>query len=113
MGYESRLYIADYHERTNFMEVIASFDLCKLYIDGWRELFKTPITNDVWFGIGDSVTQDMYGEVIKYADIEDVAKFLEDNCRDLKYRRIEPCISLLRSFDKSEWGDLKVLHYGH
>ena len=55
----------------------------------------------------------MYGEVIKYADIEDVAKFLEDNCRDLKYRRIEPCISLLRSFDKSEWGDLKVLHYGH
>ena len=31
MGYESRLYIADYHERTNFMEVIASFDLCLIF----------------------------------------------------------------------------------
>ena len=113
MGYESRLYIADYHEKTNWMDVIASFDLCKLYVDGWRYLFKTPITNEVFLGGDDSVMEDMYGEVIKYADIDDVAKFLEENCRDLKYRRIEPCISLLRSFDKSEWQNLKVLHYGH
>ena len=53
------MYIAEYHEKTNWMEVIASFDLCKLYIDGWRELFKTPITNEVWFGIGESVMEDM------------------------------------------------------
>lgn len=113
MGYESRLYVADIHERTNYIEVIASFDLCKLYVNGWGELFKNPIPCEVWFGIGESVKKDMYGDVIKYADIEDVAKFLEEKCMDLKYRRIEPCIKLLRSFNKAEWGDLKVLHYGH
>ena len=113
MGYESRLYIADYHKTTNHMEVIASFDLCKMYIGGWKDLFKKPITTEVWLGIGDAVLKDMYGDVIKYADLEDVARFLEENCRDMKYRRIEPCIRLLRGFDKSEWGDLKVLHYGH
>lgn len=113
MGYESRLYIADYHKQTNWMEVIGSFDLCKMYIGGWRELFKTPITNEVWFGIGDACTEDMYGDVIKYASIDDVVKFLEDNCKNMKYRRIEPCISLLRGFNKTEWEDLVVLHYGH
>ena len=113
MGYENCLYIAEYCKTTNYMEVIASFDLCKMYVDGWKDLFKTPITTEVWLGIGDAVLKDMYSDVIKYAELEDVARFLEENCRDMKYRRIEPCIRLLRGFDKSEWGDLKVLHYGH
>ena len=113
MGYESRLYVAEHYPKSNWMEIIASFDLCKMYVNGFRELFKTEITKEVWFGHGDCVLEDMYGDVIKYADLEDVAKFLEDNCREMKYRRIEPCIKLLRGFDKSEWGKLVVLHYGH
>lgn len=112
MGYESRLYIADYHEQTNYMDVIGSFDLCKMS-GRFTELFKKQITSPVWFGIGEETMTDLYGDVIKYADLEEVAKYLEDNCRKMKYRRIEPCIQFLRGFKKEEWGDLKVLHYGH
>ena len=112
MGYESRLYIADYHKKTDFIEIIASFDLCKMGCD-FPQLFTTPITSKVWLGGENLEIEDMYGEVVKYADLEDVATYLETYCRDMKYRRIEPCIALLRGFDKSEWEDLKVLHYGH
>lgn len=112
MGYESRLYIADYHKKTDWMEIIGSFDLCKMNFD-FPKLFKTEITSPVWFGIGDETMEDLYGGTIKYADLDDVAKYLEDNCRQMKYRRIEPCIQFLRSFKKDEWDDLKVLHYGH
>ena len=112
MGYGSKLYIADYHKEANHMDIIASFNLCKMGY-GFREIFKTPITEDMWITSEDCEMTDDYGEVIKYADLEDVATYLETYCRNMKYRRIEPCIALLRGFDKSEWEDLKVLHYGH
>lgn len=112
MGYESKLYIADYHKKTDWMDVIGSFDLCKMG-SGFRDIFKTPITSEVWLSCKDCGMKDMYGEVIKYADLEDVAAYLETHCRHMKYRRIEPCIAFLRGFNKSEWEDLKVLHYGH
>lgn len=45
--------------------------------------------------------------------IEDAIKIIEEASENDDYRRYAPCLALLKSFDKSQWKNLVVLHYGY
>ena len=91
MGYESKLYVVDKHHwkwsNESWGEVVASFDLCKVYNLDFK---KYPLT-DCYIYADDGNTE----------------------IREDYYRRYQPCLSLLKGFNPNDWEDLVVLHYGH
>lgn len=119
MGYESRLYVVektgfnDYEGKT-YAEVIAMFDLCKVYdvSDKMRRYKDT----DVYF-YGDNnarILADCYGSPLKEIPLKDAIRIIEEAIKlDRGYRRYEPCLNLLKGFNEGDWGDLVVLHYGY
>ena len=118
MGYESKLYVVD---KSDFLdgdyvwgEVIASFDLYKTYpvSDKMREY---PNTNCyIYADDGNTrILEDCYGESLKEIPIDDAIKILESAASLNNYRRYSPCIALLKGFEKNQWKNLVVLHYGH
>lgn len=116
MGYESKLYIVERSEHDNFIlgEVIATYDLCKMMFDGWRELFKTPIDFTIYADDGNThITEDWYGDVLKYAPFEDVKEYIGNLMKKNDYRRLAPFYGLLNGFDESKWRQLVVVHFGH
>ena len=124
MGYESKLYVVDKRRIAHKIdgkeyvwgEVIASFDLCKVYpvSDKMREY---PITNCyIYADDGNTqILEDCYGEPLKEIPLDDAIGILEDAAGLEDYRRYEPCIALLKGFKQSQWqwNNLVVLHYGH
>lgn len=123
MGYESKLYIVEKQgwgedERT-YAEVIAMFDLCKYYFLSDKLRYK-PKTNCYFYADdGDTqVLEDMYGQPLTEATIQDVIDILEEDVKNGEdYRRIFPLLSALKVFAEQEkqftWGELAVLHYGY
>ena len=119
MGYESRLIIAEKYDRNitredgrKYAEVIATFDLCKVYAcsDKFRQY---PETNCYvyTYNCNDGFT-DMYGQVMREIPIPDAIEILEHAGLD-EYRRLAPCLGLLKSFDLTQWSNLVVLHFGY
>lgn len=124
MGYESRLYVvnkSDYGferdfdgKKLKYAEVIASFELCKVYevSDKMRMYSDT----DCFIYDGDEeLIEDKYGNTLKEIPIADAIAIIEEAAESegYAYRRYQPCLSLLKGFDTSEWRNLVVLHYGH
>ena len=114
MGYESRLYVVQKsqvakHNNKYWCEVIASFDLCKVDIN-FRKYLKT----DSYFIEGNEyVFEDCYGEPLRELTIAEAIKEIENAMARYDYRRWKPILGLLKGFNEDEWGDLRVLHYGH
>ena len=122
MGYESRLYVVD---KTNgkisgrngvryWADVIATFNLCKVYgvSDKMREYPETDCF--IYADDGNTeIVEDRYGDVMKEIPIEDAIKIIEEASMHDGYRRYAPCLALLKSFDKIQWRNLVVLHYGY
>lgn len=122
MGYESKLYIV---EKSNvkgnvnkkglrWADVIAMFDLCKTYAvsDKMRRAKDT----DCFIYADDGNTEivtDCYGGTLKEMSIEETIQILEEAAGCENYRRYAPCIALLKGFDKSQWRNIVVLHYGY
>lgn len=120
MGYESKVYVChkiDTGWDFNYFETIAAVDMSKMgNNNGWRELFNAPIgEEDHWFGMdfGDYVHEDCYGDIPKYAPIENVVSWLEKEMTQSDYRRLAVLYGLLKGFHKEFWGELVVVHYGH
>lgn len=120
MGYESRIYVCDYHAGTEYCETIAAVKLCTM--GNFCDIFKKDFREDKVFfcGIGEThdskdLTADEYDEKIKYAELEDVIQFLEKKEAEEHYRRLPFTIAMLKSLQerKSEWEHLIVVHYGH
>lgn len=119
MGYESRLYVVDKCDKFSFEdrccgEVIAMFNLCKVYSvsDKMRQYPET----DCYIYADDGNThiiEDRYGDIMREIPIEDAIKIIEEASENDYYRRYAPCLALLKSFDKSQWKNLVVLHYGY
>lgn len=122
MGYESKLYIA---EKTTvkgdngmtYVSVIAMFDMCK--IGNLSNVFEQK--TDCYFYADDGntkVLEDMYGDALREATVEDVIYVLEeavDSGED--YRRIFPLLSALQTIYEQQkngvWKEIVVLHYGY
>lgn len=76
MAYESKIYIVSVSKSTNYGQVIAMFDLCKMpYNVGWKEIFNCPVDYEVYIDSGDYPTvDDRYGENLKDASLTAVIK---------------------------------------
>ena len=121
MGYESRLYIVE-KGNISFVEgmrgafVVAMFDLSKMGTTFYEAVHKYQKT-DCYFYADDgntAVVEDKYGDPIIELPIVDMIHILKECKKEFpKYRRIDPAIKLLKSFDLTEWKELVVLHYGY
>ena len=117
MGYESKLYVVDKHHwkwsNESWGEVVALFDLCKVYnLD-----FKKYPPTDCYIYADDGNTEireDKYGDPLREIPIKDAIQMIEEAIeKENYYRRYQPCLSLLKGFNPNDWEDLVVLHYGH
>lgn len=122
MGYESKIYIAEKEDLKDkngmtYVSVIAMFDMCK--IGNLVNVFDKK--TDCYFYADDcntKVLEDMYGNALKEATVEDVIYVLEeavDNGEN--YRRIFPLLSALKTIHEQQmngrWKEIVVLHYGY
>lgn len=121
MGYESKIYIVE-DTKNHGMEIkapyygriICEFDLCKMpYESGWRNLFKTPIPFYGFFDGEEETQEDRYGEHIKYGEWDEVIAWCENFMLTNDYWRVRTFLALLKGFDKSMWGSLRICHYGY
>lgn len=119
MGYESRLYVVNKYEKFSseyrcWGEVIAMFNLCKVY-DVSDKMRKYPETDCYIFADNGNteIVEDKYDDVMKEIPIDDAIKIIEEASMNDSYRRYAPCLALLKSLDKSQWENLVVLHYGY
>ena len=123
MAYESKLLVVFKSDTKSWeatmsdfyiCEEIATFKLCQVDSDV-REKFLSYPNTDCCIWVNDEPTHtDCYGQEIKEIPIKDAIKILNYASSAHDYRRYEPCASLLRGFNTSEWDDkLVVLHYGY
>lgn len=116
MGYESRLYIVKASKEINYAEVIAMFNCRGMPGNGWRSMFDKPFERELYADDGNTlITEDKYGEKLKYADFLTVIDWLEKAVEKDDYRRLRPLLSLLKGFDLSQWtdGEMQIVHYGY
>lgn len=115
MGYESRIYVVDYHKRTNWGEVICMMNLCCMDPkSGFWNLFKSKVNYETFLSSGDvPTTEDSYGEQLKDAPIQEIVEWFENATQRDSYRRLAPCLAMLKGFDPKRWDDLRVVHYGY
>lgn len=113
MGYESKLIIVEHIEGCEYGQTIAEFDLCKLGDFPIKELFPNIFEGYIYID-DEQRTTDFYGDELRYTtNLRELANYLEASNEKEPYRRLMPCVSLLRGFTKSEWNTLKVIHFGH
>lgn len=120
MGYESRVYVVEYHATTNFAECICAVNLSKMGNEStFYDLFTAKIPEDLDFfrcdGGDAPVCKDSYDEDLKWADLETVHTWAKAEMEKSDYRRIPILYHSLDGFiqNRSSWGDLKVIFYGY
>lgn len=130
MGYESKLYVVDVKNDNDMClgpkgmkwgQVIATFELS--VFEPVRNYFRTRTNTDCYIYADDGNTiilEDRYGNPLTESNIEPLVNLLKKEALDdsfggQPYRRIKPCLAMLEMFmlNSSQWGNLKVLHYGY
>jgi len=124
MGYESRIIVA---RRTVWassglvwFEKLSEMWLSKVGYN-FPEIFTTEIESDIY---GDGfkknsdeeyeLTEDKYGDICKYTDVQTVIDWLENAEAKEHYRRFTPAIAMLKAYAAEKWeGDIVVIHYGY
>lgn len=125
MGYESRLIVAKRTEMnicgSVWFEKLAEIymSMCGTY---FRDIFTTEIESDI-FGDGFEkgstedtfvMTEDRYGKVCKYTDLQTVIDYMEKEEAKKHYRRFAVALATLKAFQAEEWeSPLVVIHYGY
>ena len=127
MGYESRVYIISKYKDTDYGEVVAMMELCKMYNREFYDLFTHPIDFSAYYDDGNTkIFEDKCSDVCCYAYLKDVLAWLEPYYKEQKkiydgkyrmYKRLRPFYKLLKSFDNPQWvnqsDDILILHYGY
>lgn len=121
MGYESRIFVVDYVEETNFGYPICMMNLsymgrlnCVKNIGYFEDLFTHEVDYMCYIDSSEHPTKtDKYGDKIKDAPINIVIDWLEMASSEEYYRRVASCLAMLKGFNLSEWNDLRVIHYGY
>lgn len=127
MGYESKVYIISKYKDTDYGEVVAMMELCRMCNKEFYSLFTHPIDFSAFLDDGNTkIFEDKCGDICCYAYLKDVLEWLEPYYKEQKriydgkyrmYRRLRPFYKLLKSFDNPQWvnqsNDILILHYGH
>lgn len=120
MGYESRVYIVNrvsFVDNSVWGEELGSLRLGKMGDDGWRNLFNKPKDFTLYALDGNTdITEDVYGNPLKYAELSDVLNWLEEHMEKRHYRRDKMLYDLLKGLkDGSSWEreHIVVVHYGY
>ena len=123
MGYESKIIVAVRYKMANciWFDKLATMDLSRVG-GNFRDIFTTEIESNI-YGDGyepnsseDSyvMTEDKYGDICKYTDVQTVIDWLENTQGNMHYRRFAPAIAMLKAYMGEVWdGDLVVIHYGY
>ena len=125
MGYESKLIIAKRDVWTRcgsvWFEKLAEINM-SVCGTGFRDIFTTEIESDI-FGDGFEkgstedtfvMTEDCYGKVCKYTDLQTVIDYMEKEEAKEHYRRYAVALAMLKAFQAEEWeSSLVVIHYGY
>ena len=118
MGYESKIYVTRKSEYSDWNEVIATFDLCKMgydLIDGkpFRQLFNEPLGCLYGDDGNTKLCEDCYGDAIEGAPIENVADWIGKWLKVNDYWRARVFHKLLNELIKDCDGELWCYHYGY
>ena len=125
MGYESKLIVAKrtVQERSGLVwfEKIAEINM-SMCGTNFRYIFTTEIESNIYgdgFEKGSTedsyvMTEDRYGKVCKYTDLQTVIDYMEKEEAKEHYRRFAVAIAMLKAFRAEEWeSPLVVIHYGY
>jgi hypothetical protein len=123
MGYESRLYVIRKTDvrvdgKYKYAETLVEYEMGvfppfqKLFNDGKRASTEyAPCRGD------DYIVEDMYGDSLSEASIDEVLDFLDQLIvlEGVHYERVDPLRALLGEYNKiqNNWYRLAILHYGH
>lgn len=118
MGYESKIYITRKSKYSDWNEVIATFDLCKM---GWdiingktfRGLFTEPVGTMYADDGNTEIHEDCYGDAVEGAPIHDVINWISKWVYANDYGRARVFLNLLESMEAEIDGDLYCYHYGY
>lgn len=128
MGYESKIIIVERHEHEKldgtllpYGDDIACFDLSKMgYEQVNGKAFPAVFTNEIDFDLycvdPEKPTRvDMYGDICKWADVEDVIDWLEASNVAKTYRRAKLFLDFVRCLRShlDDFGQLCVVHFGY
>ena len=135
MGYDNRFHIVQkYGFETEVngkvyypCEMIATYEACGMAWeaeDAFRDKSKqTNLTFLDYEYKGDEnghsifhceyVVEDKYGEPLTEFTIPEAIAILRKAERKEHYRRNTLLLGILLAIDETEWGDIRVLHYGH
>lgn len=119
MGYESKLVVVkkwNYDSGDSFGETIAELNLCGMPNTFFpiSETFENEIEpNKYIFMNNEEVSDDKYGEKIRYTSVEKLLKVLYKCEAEEHYRRTEMAINLLKTFTSGDWDNIVVFHFGY
>ncbi len=120
MGYESKLVVVkkwSYDTSIDsFGETIATLNLCGMPDSFFpiAETFENELGENKYIYLdGETVSDDKYGEVLRYTSVRKLLKVLYKCETEEHYRRTEMAINLLKSFTTDDWEDIVVFHYGY
>ena len=121
MSYESRIFVVERNEIENrdgtsyvYAEKIADVKMCSMY-NGFKNIFDKEVDYELYIDSGEeSTSTDMYGDKMKYTDVQTVIDYLEKLIdRGETYRRLPLLLGMLKGIDTSQWNDIQVVHYGY
>ena len=121
MSYESRIFVVERNEIENrdgtsyvYAEKIADVKMCSMY-NGFRNIFDKEVDYELYIDSGEkSTSTDMYGDKMKYTDVQTVIDYLENLIDSGEtYRRLPLLLGMLKGIDPSQWNDIQVVHYGY
>lgn len=126
MGYESKIIVARKCsiECKDAEPYVFSIELARMNLavaGGIERIFTEPLTWEI-HGDGFEVnsnrefdmTEDCYGDICKYTDIQTVIDWLENAEATEHYRRFTPALAMLKAYAAETWDDpLIVIHYGY
>ena len=121
MSYESRIFDVERSEFENrdgtsyvYAEKIADVKMCSMY-NGFRDIFDKEVDYELYIDSGEkSTSTDMYGDKMKYTDVQTVIDYLEKLIDSGEtYRRLSLLLGMLKGIDTSQWNDIQIVHYGY
>ena len=121
MSYESRIFVVERNEIENrdgtsyvYAEKIADVKMCSMY-NGFRDIFDKEVDYELYIDSGEkSTSTDMYGDKMKYTDVQTVIDYLEKLIDSGEtYRRLSLLLGMLKGIGTSQWNDIQVVHYGY
>ena len=118
MGYESKLVVVQkwsFQDTDSLGETIAELNLSKMGNDFFpiNETFENEMNGKYIYLDGEEVTEDKYGDKLRYTSVEKLLKVLYKCESNEHYRRTELAINTLKTFLSKDWGEIVVVHYGY